>query len=180
MPKFPKKNACAVSVTHPVPLIYIGTLYFIVSDFTLFIIYRRLVKYVHEVSSGVQLTRQQQKRRDLKLVHRVVLLNSPSGLVGVPSFVIFIINMIRLDLSPNKLLSFLMVIATIIICFIITSLFWSIPKLRHSLIRTVNKVRRHLPNSSNRVIPITNSIRFKKMILLTYFIKFSISHEHIK
>ncbi|CAF1068915.1 unnamed protein product [Rotaria magnacalcarata] len=90
-------------------------------------------------------------RRDLKIVRRIVLINSQLAAVDIPSVIFILITPIRPDLSPNKWMRLLLLNANTALSAMIIILFWITPNLRESLIECVNKAKQYLPSSGNRV-----------------------------
>ncbi|CAF3325263.1 unnamed protein product [Rotaria sp. Silwood2] len=159
MPKLRTENSCFVSLTNVGTLIYLFTITFIISDIILSILYRRLVHYVHQASLRVH-GNQQQMKRDLAVVRRVVLLNSQLALVGIPSLIFIIFSMVRPDLSPMKLMRLLLLNTNAAFCPMLIILFWITPNLRQCLIQLRNQAQQYIPSSTNQVRPVTNINRF--------------------
>ncbi|CAF1104571.1 unnamed protein product [Rotaria sordida] len=160
MPKFRTEILCFVSFTKVGLLCYMASITFLLSDITLSVLYCRLVSYVREATSRVHANQQQQMRRDLAMVRRVVLINGQLALVDIPALVFILFSIIRPDLSPNKWMRLLLLNMNAALCPMLIVLFWITPNLRQSLIECVKKITQYLPINDNRVRPITENNRF--------------------
>ena len=160
MPKLSSDNLCFISLTRLYLLLYMVTISFLVSDITLAILYRRLLNHVREISSRVHAHQQNQMRRDLIVVRRIILLNSQLALVGVAVLTVVILSVIRVDILPSKWMRPLLLAVNVVLCPMITILFWFTPNLRESLVALLNKRFCQTAVNHNRVVPATEGARF--------------------
>lgn len=152
MGKLSSENVCFVTMTKFYFSLYMAGWAFLLTDVSLTVIYRSLVRHVREVSARLDRNQQNQIERDLTMVRRIVLLNSQLLLTGIPVLVVIILMLVRADLLPNKFMRIPILMANAPMSPLLIILFWLTPDLRHSFIACRNKWRHRL--YPGKVIPV--------------------------
>ncbi|CAF1258101.1 unnamed protein product [Adineta ricciae] len=160
MKKLMIDNLCFVSLNALPCVFYLAGVSFILSDITLSVIYRLLVRHVREISSRLNGNRLINMQRDLTIVHRIVLLNILLVIVGFPVLIVVICVTIRADLLPNNTVRVLIMIMNIALLLMLLVLFWITPDLRQSLINIRDRIKPLLSRKNNRVHPIISNHRY--------------------
>ncbi|UJR07161.1 hypothetical protein I4U23_011449 [Adineta vaga] len=153
MKKLTMDNLCFVSLDKLPLVFYLATVSFLLSDIIINIIYRLLVRYVHEISSRVNGNRQIQMQRDLTMVRRVVLLNIPLLVIGIPVLIVLVLIVIRTDLLPKNTLRILVMMGNSPLSFMLLILLWTTPNLRQSFINNWNRMKQFVSIKKNSVRP---------------------------
>ncbi|CAF1223797.1 unnamed protein product [Adineta steineri] len=91
MVKVESDNFCFVTLTRVDLVLYLGIVAFLLTNITLSIIYRSLVRHVRQASAKLNNNQQVRMQRDLTMVRRIVLLNSQLALIGIPVLVLIIL-----------------------------------------------------------------------------------------
>ncbi|CAF1355716.1 unnamed protein product [Adineta steineri] len=140
MVKVESDNFCFVTLTRVDLVLYLGIVAFLLTNITLSIIYRSLVRHVRQASARLNNNQQVRMQRDLTMVRRIVLLNSQLALVGIPVLVLIILSIIRSDILPNRTMRTLILMASLPYIPMLVILLFLTPDLRQSLIECRNKL----------------------------------------
>ncbi|CAF1181772.1 unnamed protein product [Adineta ricciae] len=141
MPKLATDNICFVALTRLDFVLYMAAVSFLLTDISLSIIYRLLVRHIRDASSKFNSNQQVRMQRDLTVVRRIVLLNSQLFVVGIPVLVLIILTIIRVDLLPHKFMRTLLVMSNLPYSPMLVILLLQTPDLRQSLIECRNKLK---------------------------------------
>jgi hypothetical protein len=141
MVKLASDNVCFVTLSRLDFILYMAGLSFLLTDITLSIIYRLLIRYVRQASARLNNNQQMRIQRDLTMVRRIVLLNSQLAIAGIPVLVVIILTIIRADLLPNKTMRIMLLMSNLPFSPILIILLYLTPHLRQSLIKCRNKLK---------------------------------------
>ncbi|CAF2772924.1 unnamed protein product [Rotaria sp. Silwood2] len=137
-----------------------SALTFVVPDIVLVILCRRLVNYVHQISSRVNGNHQLRMYRDLTMIRRIVLLNFQFVLLGIPAIIFMLMNIIRPNLLPHYCMRVLIIIGNVTLDFLLIVLCQNTPSLQRSIADCFNLAPGFLINNANRIRPNTEAQRF--------------------
>lgn len=150
--KFFLDNICLISFEKPYVLILVAIVSVVSVDVIMIILYRRLIRYVHQMSAKVHVNRQKQMHRDLKMIRRVILLNFQLLFLSVPVIIVTILAAIRQDLIVKNLFRILLVIVNAAPCSMLIILFWITPNLRKGVLERFTCFQRRSKISATPVI----------------------------
>jgi hypothetical protein len=160
MVKLASDNLCFVILTRFDFVFYMAGLSFLLTDVTLSIIYRLLIRHVRQASARLNNNQQMRMQRDLTMVRRIVLLNSQLAVAGIPVLVVIILILIRADLLPNKIMRILLLMSNLPFAPMLIILLYLTPDLRQSLIECRNRLKLCRPTRFTPVQTISRPVNF--------------------
>jgi hypothetical protein len=160
MVKLASDNLCFIILTRLDLVLYLAGVSFLLTDVTLSIIYRLLVRHVRQASARLNNNQQVRMQRDLTMVRRIVLLNSQLAIIGIPVLVVIILTIIRADLLPNKTMRILFLMSNLPFSPMLIILLYLTPDLRQSLIECRNRLKLCRPTRITPVQTLSGSGNF--------------------
>lgn len=151
--KLTSDNLCFVNLSTPIFFIWMSILAYFTTDVVVNVIYKLLLRHLGQISSTIYTIQQWQMRRHLTVVRRIVLLNTPLAIVGMPTIVVVVLTAIHVDILPNNIIRIAFLITNIPISIILIILFKYTPELRDSVNRYANRVRAVEILATSRVYP---------------------------
>lgn len=140
MVKLNSDNICFISMYRFDLVSYMACFSFLLSNVSLGILYRALVKYVNDRSTLIENQQARRIQKNVTIVRRVVFLNLQLAVFGIPVLIFTIANAIRTSLLPNKFLRILMIILNMPITPTIVLLCRFTPELVRSLLEIMKKM----------------------------------------
>ncbi|UJR06885.1 hypothetical protein I4U23_011174 [Adineta vaga] len=141
MPKVQSENACFVILTRPDLVLVLAGTAFLLTDISLSIIYRLLIRHMRQISSRLNNNQQMKMQRDLTVVRRIVLLNSQLAVAGIPVLIHITLILIRSDLLPPRTTRIIFFMASLPLSPMLIILLYFTPDLRQSCIECGKKLK---------------------------------------
>ncbi|UJR07200.1 hypothetical protein I4U23_011488 [Adineta vaga] len=160
MTKVASDNLCFVTLTRLNLIFYIAVITNPLTMITLIIIYRLLVRHMHQVSTRLNNNQHMRLQRDVIVLRRIVLLNSQLVLVAIPLVILIYLIIFKGDLLPNKIMRILLLMSNLPFLSMLIILLLLTPDLRQSLIECRNKFKFCRSTRNTPVQIISPTIRF--------------------
>ena len=141
MVKLISDNICFVTLSKLEFVIYMSVVAYFLPDIIINVTHKLLVRYTRKVASRVNTNQERQMRRDLIVVRRIVMLNLPMAIVGIPVLIIVILTIVLQELLPHNILRIVLFTSSLPISIILIILFRYTPELRASVHLLSNKAK---------------------------------------
>ena len=140
--KLVSDNLCFVNLTKPEFFVPMAIFAYFSADIVVNVIYKLLMRHLSETSSRINTVQERRMRRDVVVVRRIILLNAPMAIVGMPTLVVITLTAIQVDILPHNVIRIAYLLTNIPISIILIILFCLTPDLRACLRR--NPARRRV------------------------------------